>query len=476
MSDEVIETVNEGKAAFTLTDALREKASKKPIFNILHVTNEDSKLSLFRGRTALKSFVDFFDHQADMAYLTATPSMLAKMSIDELCKYNILWLDNVSDMNAINNLSKIHYELLNRTEPGWAEKVTSMGEAGMQYLRDINEKRSNETIRIVYALDEFIWEGPVGRAHDINTVKIMESFMELSDIIVVPTAMLKEAILHYDFVSDPLKQFAVIPTVANLEFFPLLKNFVRNNRTATQTIMNKPRVLVKGVTIPKNVQEFIADNSKKMDITISSVGELDPHIIGLINDKKVSQIYHWANPHVNRRNMAMTYAIERDGAFDFVIHCKPDDVMGDLYEVTSDVDDIILSIASGAIPITGLDHIGYTKTHLAYAGIVFDKNTPSKKLRAIIDDYSLPVRWNEAFTKARNALEHVLITSPQILRIYFTVMLGKEMTLARDALAKENAAKLDVKAESITTTETDEPSIEHDNVIAVDFTKGNSDE
>ena len=117
MLEETQETVNEAKTEFILTDALREKASKKPIFNILHVTNEDSRLSVFRGRTALKTFVDFYERQAEMAYMTATSSMLSKMTIDELCRYNILWIDNVSDMNAINNLSKIHYELLSRTEP-----------------------------------------------------------------------------------------------------------------------------------------------------------------------------------------------------------------------------------------------------------------------------------------------------------------------------------------------------------------------
>ena len=124
----------------------------------------------------------------------------------------------------------------------------------MQYLRDLINV--NNTIRIIYAIDEFVWEGPVGRAHDINTVKIMESFMEIADVVVVPTATLKEAIQRW-FVSDPMKQFAVIPTVANLEFFPLLKNFVRGNRSATQQILAKPKVLVKGITIPKNVQEFI---------------------------------------------------------------------------------------------------------------------------------------------------------------------------------------------------------------------------
>lgn len=476
MLEETQETVNETKTEFILTDALREKASKKPIFNILHVTNEDSRLSVFRGRTALKTFVDFYERQAEMAYMTATSSMLSKMTIDELCRYNILWIDNVSDMNAINNLSKIHYELLSRTEPDWKEKVVGLGEDGMQYLRDLNEKRANNTIRIIYAIDEFVWEGPVGRAHDINTVKIMESFMEIADVVVVPTATLKEAIQRW-FVSDPMKQFAVIPTVANLEFFPLLKNFVRGNRSATQQILAKPKVLVKGTTIPKNVQEFIAYNCSKIDITICSVGELDQHIIGLINTKKVGQIYHWANPHVNRRTMTMTYALERDGSYDFVIHCKPDNVLGDLYEITSDVDDIILTIASGAIPITGLEHIGYDKTHLAYAGIVFDKDTTAKKLRSIIDDYSLPVRWNEAFTKARNALEHLLITSPQILKLYFMIMCGKDLTLARREIAKEGAAKIDAALNQPTSTETEQTetteSTDSDKIIAVDFTKGN---
>ena len=131
----------------------------------------------------------------------------------------------------------------------------------------------------------------------------------------------------------------------------------------------------------------------------------------------------------------------------------------------------------GAIPITGLEHIGYDKTHLAYAGIVFDKDTTAKKLRSIIDDYSLPVRWNEAFTKARNALEHLLITSPQILKLYFMIMCGKDLTLARREIAKEGAAKIDAALNQPTSTETEQTetteSTDSDKIIAVDFTKGN---
>ena len=177
-----------------------------------------------------------------------------------------------------------------------------------------------------------------------------------------------------------------------------------------------------------------------MDITLCSVDEVNEHIMGLIARKKINHIYHWANPFVNKRNLMPTYAFERDAGFDFVIHTKPDNLKGDMYELTTGDEDILFSISYGALPICGIEHLGYDKDsqHLAISsGLTFGKDTTAKKIVKIIEKHQTPVLFNESFNKCRQKVENRISTSPFIIARYFNVMLGKELAQARTALSKE---------------------------------------
>ena len=69
--------------------------------------------------------------------------------------------------------------LREREEPGWKDTVNKLMEddkdKAMAFADALNRKCS-QTLKIVYALDEFIWEGPVGRSNSIQTVQLIETF------------------------------------------------------------------------------------------------------------------------------------------------------------------------------------------------------------------------------------------------------------------------------------------------------------
>lgn len=502
MSEETIEQVEEVTSDFVLTDELRERASKKPVFNILYITDGNSRLRPFRGETAIRNFAEFYTKQANITYMSAPSSKLAAMTKEDLKGINILWIDNATDYAAARNLSELHTSLFDDIDPEWKETIESLEkkdkDKALEYVKELNKKREN-TLRVVYALDEFIWEGPVGRSHDIQTAQIMETFMNISDIMVVPTVELKDMIQNLSsqarahnarpLVLDESKPIAVIPTAMNVEFCPMYKNFSRSNVSTTQLSMAKPRVLIKGVSIPANIEEFIQENYRKMEITVCSVDEVNPHVLGLIQRGKVKHIYHWANPYVNKGNIIPTYAIERDSGYDFVIHTLPDALEGQAYQLTTGEEDILFSIAYGALPICGIEHLipdsldDKTKEEIKKgmlgfcAGLTFGKNTTAKKIRSMIEAHKVNVRWNESYNKYRPYVENRLITSGAILNGYFVIMLGKEMAMAREALATETREKMEaevneqkVKKES-TPVETVEVDEQTDNVIAVDFGK-----
>ena len=430
-------------------EELKKKASEKPMFNILVVSDKDSYLTPFRGDSVFDTFSQFYAKLADITVTKTSSKILAKMNVDEFAHYNILWLDNVIDYGSTKVIADVQRELLMKIDPNWKEIITSGGDESGEYIASLSAKKQN-VLKVIYALDEFVWEAPVGRGRDIRTVKNIETFIDLSDVVVVPTPELREVILAHGIPKDPNKDIYVIPTGVSIEFFPLFKGMVKNNRNITDTLMEKPRLLIKGLSIPSNVQQFIVEQYKKYDITICSVGEIDDHILGLMQAKKVNHIYHWANPYVNSANLVPTYAIERDGGYDFVLHCKPNSVNGNMYEICLGDEDILMSIAYGALPFCGVNHIGYDEEHAGYLGIrcgvQFGKDTTSKTLNEMIRARMVPVKFNEEMGKARSLIDSRLTLSPMIMGRYFTLFLGKELAQARATLAREVADKMDAES------------------------------
>ena len=440
------------KEKFVLTDELREKASQKPVFNILYVGDGDSRLTPFRGESAIRTFSTFYEKHASINYYTANSKRLTTLTISDLRHVNILWIDNLSNFMAAKNLSVIIDQLTDEVHPKWKEELRSLSEKSPEeaekFANDLRKKRQ-EKLRIIYALDEFIWEGIVGRMHDIQTVQLMESYMNMADAIVVPTRELLDVLNMYGFVNQYVEIY-VIPTAVNIDFFPLFKDFTRRGKAQIEHLREKPNVLIKGLTMPENVQEFIVHNYKTMNITICSVDNVSDHIKGLIGRGKVTHIHHWANPMVNRSNIVTTCAIERDAGYDFVIHTKPDNMKGQLYEITTGDEDILFSIAYGALPICGVDHIGLDdegNTLMTASGLTFGKDSPHERISKIVTLNQTPSLFNEAFGKCRAKVERRVITDTYIIARYFAVMLGREMSKARAMLAKEAQEKMDKNSE-----------------------------
>lgn len=469
------------KPEFILTDELRIKAGERPEFNILYIGDKDSHLSPFRGEAMLRTFAEVYHSQANITYMTATSDYLSKMKLSQFDNINILWIDNISDFQAAQRLNDIQSTLLEEVHPGWRDEVKALQsdsdeEGAISLIREINKKRE-EKLKIIYAIDEWIWEGPIGRAHDIQTVQIMETFLNMADGIVTPTQELREAIHYYKFVSDPEKPIYPISSAVNGDFFQLFRDFSRTEGSRVDQLRSKPKVLIKGISVPENIQQFIVDNYKKMEITLCSVGEVNPHLMGLMQAGKVKHIYHWANPFVNKTNINATYSIERDAQYDFVVITKPDNLVGDLYEITSGDEDILFAIAYGALPICGVEHLGYDENSgnlSVLCGLTFGKETNPKKIRQMIEAHMVPVTFNEKFNRCRAIIENRLAVSPLIGARYFSLMLSDDIRQARSVIAAENAPAQESteSVPEVVNTESDDTQIDNDKVIAVDFATG----
>ena len=468
------------KDDFILTDELRKKALEKPTFKILYVGDGDTRLSPFRGESMLKTFSNMYAKHAHIELHTASSNFMHSINLEMLKYYNVLWLDNISDFKTAKNLADLQAQLMQELVPNWDKELEALEgkeEESKEYVKFLDKTRISK-LHVIYSLDEFIWDAPVGRSCDIQTVQLIETYIKISDSIIVPTVELKEAMTYYKFVPFN-KDIYVIPSSVSVDFFPLFKNFMRKGKAEVAQLREKPNVLIKGLTVPKNIESFILENYKKMQITLCSIDEINDHIKFLLEKKKINHIYHWANPYVNKSNLLSTYALERDAGFDFVIHTKPDNMRGNMYEISTGDEDILFSIAYGAIPICGIDHLGYDENtkHLAtISKKTFGKDTPSKKIANIIETLQTPVVFNEIFSKCKQEVEHRISNSPLIGARYFNIMLGKELSKARSLLAKEKRNEIEKEIKEKDNQEKDsqeKDSQENVNDVPNNIIKGN---
>ena len=142
MSDDVTTESPEITDNFILTDELREKAGKKPVFNILYVSDQDSKVFPFRGEIMVKRFREVYEKQAEIAYTLTTSSRLAEMTLSDLSGYNILHIDNVSSYKAAKNVADIQQEILTQIDPDWKETVTELSKdeltGATEFIKELN--------------------------------------------------------------------------------------------------------------------------------------------------------------------------------------------------------------------------------------------------------------------------------------------------------------------------------------------------
>jgi hypothetical protein len=488
-----------------LTKELRERAESKPNFHILMITDGESRLSTFRGESIIKEFNTFYRNHANIEFQSMNSTRAARLTKSDLEDVNIIYIDSNTDARVSHAIEDIQKEILLEIEPDYSQKLKDLikedepirqkaqeieiaindaqqkGEdvtellakaeelkkesKSEQFVIEITKKRA-ETLRVIYALDEFVWEAPVGRECNLATVLIVEGFMDMADTVVVPDSNLADAIVHFGYVSRD-KEIFVVPTAASQNFFPIMRDFSKK----FTNMPDKPRVLVKGITLAESVQDFVAKYHKQFDITISSVGELSDHVMALLQHKKVSHINHFANPQINVGNREIAYAIERDLGYDFVVYCEDPEIQNDFYTITSGDEDVLFAIASGSVVVSGVDHVGYDESSLYYAsGLHFNPNTTTgRDIYEIIKSNSVAVKWNQAFAKSKAVLESRISNSPTILAKYWQVFLGKELFHARQFIADEASKEMRDKINKDAQENVEDLEKNPDNVIEGNF-------
>jgi hypothetical protein len=406
---------------------VEERVNSKPTFNILLVTDNASRLSVLRGSNAFDEFKNFYGNIANIQVVTMASNSFINMNID-ISLFNVLWIDNIANQEFNSKVIEYMKSILDKNIPTWKsdfELLTSEDDKH-EYSDYLNKIRSIY-LRVIYALDEYVWEGVGGRAKTVGNVSSIETCIENSDTVIVPNGELSAAIKDLGFVSKD-KETLIIPTFASDIFYPINKI---QSKCGFSVNINKPKILIKGTIIPQHVQEFIIKTYNKFDITISSIGELDEHIMGLIQNKKIKNIQHWSNPYVNSRNILKTMAIERDVGFDFTLLTLPNDI--DIYNLTTTDTDAVISIASGSLTFAEVDDAGYKENeHICLlAKTTFGRNTTAKELETLITKWSVCANWDSAFQSQRKLLSARLISSPVILAGYFSAMLGRDVALSR---------------------------------------------
>ena len=425
-----------------INEIIKDTLSEKLSFDILLVSDENSRLSVLRGYNALAQFRNFYGTMATVNLTSMTTGEYLRVKPD-LHNYNVLWMDNVVNPQFIASVSDSLREYEDEVCDG-PMVIDGREESDLQKESEQRRTMRNLRIRAIYALDEFVWDAPAGRQVNMFTVRMVEDAMIVADEIVVPNAEMVSVLKKVGLV-PPDKDVVVINTFVNDTFYPIHKVFTKSSNYSTQ--IRRPKILIKGTTIPMNVQKFIMmdEVNKSYDITISSVGELAKPIYKLMQrtsdgkPPRITTIPHWANPVMNRSNYASTMAIERDMGFDFVITTIPDDIENNPYELTNLDTDNILAVAEGAVTIAGVLNAGFSKeNHICVAtNLVFGPKTTEKELQSLIERWRICTNWDTAYQKQRDLLATKTVSSEQIMGGYFHVMLGHTLSDAFGNKLKE---------------------------------------
>lgn len=420
-------------------------------FHILFVSDGNSRLSPLRGATAMEHFKNIYRSMADVSLTTMTSNAFVRDEPD-LSKYTVLWIDNVINPKFIHSLSDRLIQYENEICGGELEVTEDKTEEMLE--KESNQRRimRNLSLRVIYALDEFVWDAPAGRQVNMFTARMVEDATIIADEIVVPTVSMMDTLKRSQLVPME-KDVVVINTFVNDIMYPLHRVNQRSSHYATT--IRRPRILIKGTTIPANVQKFILmkkgtsfETTKEYKITICSVGELDREIYKKMQqnpdgkEPEITTIQHWASPVVDFNNFAGNMAIERDVGFDFVITTIPNDISNNPYELSNADIDNVLAVAEGAVTIAGVKDSGFSAAnHICVAsGMTFSPKDDPEVIRSMIERWRICVNWDEAHKVQRKLLDQRTISSEQILGGFFHAMLGRSLS---DAYASHLKGELE---------------------------------
>lgn len=440
-----------------IDELIQDTLAKKLEFHVLLVSDGNSRLSPLRGAAALEYFKNMYRTLADVTITTMTSAGFLRECPD-IKKYNVLWIDNVNNPKFIHEVSEQVTAYENEICGGELKIEEGADEEAL--VKESNQRRAlrNLHLRVIYALDEFVWHAPAARQVNMFTVRMVEDAMIVADEVVVPTMQMMMTLKQVGLVPED-KDVVVINTFVNDTMYPLHKIFERSSRYST--IIRRPKILIKGTTIPKNVQKFMLlnDVTKDYKITVCSVGELNKELYKKMqptqdgSEPEITTIRHWASPGVDYNSFAYNMAIERDVGFDFVITTVPDNIEDDPYELSNADTDNILAVAEGAVTIAGVKGSPFTAAdHICISsGLTFSNTDAPEVIKSLIEKWKICVNWDEAYKKQRELLSKKTISSEQIIGGYFHAMLGRSLSDAYAAKIKKavDEEKAKEKAEAL---------------------------
>lgn len=398
---------------------LKEKLSKKSSIDVIHVNDNGSRFYGGRFSEDLVKMGQFYDAIAGFNYTTMTSQMFIDFFEKiELRQETVIILDNVINAKMFDAIQNI--------------KVNAYKKAiGSNKISDkdteTHDKIRQMEVRVVYLLDELVWEGIAGRSHSVYECRLVEDLMRVSDTIVVPNVELQTALLDIGLVDDDHRDSVIIlPITVSSTIYPVNANvFARTYSTKIE----KPSVLIKGAVLSKNLCEFIVAKHKKYNITISSVAQLPDDVMLLLSNGNVKHIMHYTAPAVNGKNVMRTFTDERDGKYDFVIYSSSDM----LYDLAIGDADAVFSIASGSCVFACVKDGWFEKdSHICCkTGTSFTPGASYNKIDDMLGKYSVTVNWNELYRTQRGFIENKISDKPAALARLFAVIVGKDMVEKR---------------------------------------------
>ena len=419
------------KATELYEKLIEDKVKVKAAVDIIHVNDGDSRLFGGRFNEDFAHLCPFYDTLCTFNHITMTSSMFidlySKLAIN---KETVVILDNIKNPAVFEVVQKMKFSSFQNTvgdtvldtayDKNDTEKVSAEKEAKNDAIRKVN-------FRVIYILDELVWDGVGGRGKTIFEARVIEDLLQMADTIIVPTSELKHALIDIGFVPETrANDVTILPFTVSPQTYQVYA--VNQARTYSATL-SKPKILVKGAVLPQNVIEFIVAKHKKYNFTICSGSEFPEDLMLLLANGDVRHIVHYTAPNVNFKNITNTYLDERDGRYDFVIHCS--NTLN--YDLASGDIDPMLSVACGSIAFACVRKDWFKpETHLCVkTGTSFTPQATYNQIDNMISHACVTVEWNKLYNEQRGAIEGKISDKAVAMARLFAVLIGTEMVKKR---------------------------------------------
>lgn len=194
------------KATELYEKLIEDKVKVKANVDIIHVNDGDSRLFGGRFNEDIAHLCPFYDTLCTFNHITMTSAMFIDLySKLAVTKETVVILDNIKNPAVFEVVQKMKFSSFQNTvgdtvldtayNKGDSEKVSAEKEAKNDAIRKLN-------FRVIYILDELVWDGVGGRGKNLFEVRVVEDLLQMADTIIVPTSELRHALVDIGFVSE----------------------------------------------------------------------------------------------------------------------------------------------------------------------------------------------------------------------------------------------------------------------------------